>query len=49
MRNFLKNIVLSMMEARQRQANLEIARMMRVEYPNESPEHIAYMLNNGVR
>lgn len=46
MLNFFKDLVGSMIEARQRSVNIEVARMLKTEYPNETPEYLEFMLNN---
>jgi hypothetical protein len=45
--NFFAKILNSLIEARSRQAEYEVARMLQREYPNESLSHIMEMIRSG--
>ena len=46
--NFLSKILNSFIEARMRQAEFEVARMLQREYPRESLDHIMHMIREGI-
>ena len=45
--NFLSRVLNKLIEARQKQAELEVARMLQRDYPAESVEYIATMIRKG--
>ena len=45
--NFFSKILNSFIEARMRQAEFEVARMLQREYPRESLDHIMHMIRQG--
>lgn len=45
--NFLSRVLSNLIEARQKQAELEVARMLQRDYPGESVDYIATMIRQG--
>lgn len=45
--SFLQKILEALIESRQRSANVEIARMLKNEFPSESMDHILYLMEEG--
>ena len=45
--NFLSRILNSLIESRQRSAEVEVARMLQREYPGESVDHILHLIRSG--
>lgn len=44
---FFRNVLEGIMEARQLQANYEIAKLLQKEFPNESIDYIFKLVNEG--
>lgn len=44
---FFRNVLEGIMEARQLQANYEIAKLLQKEFPNESIDYIFQQVNEG--